>query len=97
MLNKVEDKYNRDGVNFPTNLDDITTFEANSQICVKVFGYSEDKNEINPNRLGHIPFIKKRQHKCILDKGRARQRTVLHTFRNLNPSYTQPQQQIIKS
>ena len=58
VLKKVEDKYNYEGVNIPASFDDITTFENNNKICVNIFGYSEEKNEINPNRLGHIPYIK---------------------------------------
>ena len=57
VLKKVEDKYNWEGVNFPASFDDITTFE-NKKNCVNIFGHSEEKNEINPNRLGHIPYIK---------------------------------------
>ena len=57
VLKKVEDKYNWEGVNFPASFDDITTFETNSTVCVYMFGYNEDKHEMNPNRLGHIPYI----------------------------------------
>ena len=58
MLNKVEDKYNWEWVNFLATFDDITTFETINKICVNIFGHCEEKNEINPNRLGHMPYIK---------------------------------------
>ncbi len=56
LLKKVEDKYNWGAVSFPARFDDITTFETNNKNCVNIFGYSEEKNEINPNRLGHMPY-----------------------------------------
>ena len=33
-----------------------------------IFGYSEEKNEINPNRLGHIPYIKNDNINLLLIK-----------------------------
>ncbi len=50
MLDKVEDKYNWEGVNFPASFDDIATFETNNTICVNIFGPCEEKNEINTSR-----------------------------------------------
>ena len=58
ILKTIEDKYNWTDVNFPATFDDISTFETNNRICINVFGYNEIKNEINPTRLGHIPYIK---------------------------------------
>ena len=46
VLNKVEDKYNWENVNFPASFDDITTFETNNRICVNIFGHCAEKNEI---------------------------------------------------
>ena len=57
VLNKVEDKYNWEKVNFPATID-ITTFETNNKLCVNIFGHCAEKNEINPCRLGHIPYKK---------------------------------------
>ena len=57
VLNKVEDKYSWENVNFRASFYDITTFE-NNRICVNVFEYTESTKEINPVRLGHIPYIK---------------------------------------
>jgi hypothetical protein len=68
VLKKVEDKYNWEGVNFPASFDDITTFETNNKICVNIFGYSEDNKEINPNRSGHIPYIKNGNINLLLIK-----------------------------
>ena len=34
VLNKVEDKYNWEDVNFPASFDDVATFETNNKICV---------------------------------------------------------------
>ncbi len=45
VLDKVEDKYNWDNVNFPTSFDDITTFQTNNRICVNIFGHDETKNK----------------------------------------------------
>ncbi len=42
-LDKVEDKYNWEGVNFPSSFDDIATFENNTNVFVTIFGYSEVK------------------------------------------------------
>ena len=60
VLNKIEDKYSWENVNFPASFDDITTFETNNRICVNVFGYTESTKEINPVCLGHIPIHSKR-------------------------------------
>ena len=54
---KIEDKYSWENVNFPASFDDITTFENNNRICVNVFGFTESTKEINPVRLGHIPYV----------------------------------------
>ena len=56
-MKKVEDKYTWEGVHFPARFDDITTFENNSEVCVNIFGHNGEK-EINPIRLGQIPYIK---------------------------------------
>ena len=68
VLNKIEDKYNWDNVNFPATFDDITTFETNNKICVNIFGHCAEKNEINPCRLGHIPYIKNGNINLLLIK-----------------------------
>jgi hypothetical protein len=68
VLNKIEDKYNWENVNFPTTFDDITTFENNNRICVNIFAHDEGKNEINPVRLGHIPNIKNDNINLLLIK-----------------------------
>ncbi len=46
VLNKVEDKYNWERVNFSASFDDITTFETNNTISVNIFGYSEEKTKL---------------------------------------------------
>ena len=68
VLNKVEDKYNWEGGNFPASFDDIATFETNNKMCVNIFGHCEEKNEINPKRLGHIPYIKNGNINLLLIK-----------------------------
>ncbi len=35
--NKVEDKYNWDGVNFSTSFDGVTKLENNNEICAYIF------------------------------------------------------------
>ena len=52
----------------PASFDDITTFETNNKICVNIFGHCEEKNEINPKRLGHIPYIKNGNINLLLIK-----------------------------
>ncbi len=58
MLKQLEDEHNWARVNSPTSFEDIATFETNNKFCVNVFGWCEEKNEINSNRLGLIPHIK---------------------------------------
>ena len=46
VLDKVEDTYNWEGVNFPASFDEIAIFENNNSICVNIFGYSEEKTKL---------------------------------------------------
>ena len=57
VLNKIKDKYNWEGVNFPTGFNDIETFENNNKVCVNVWQYENGKT-FNPLRLGNIQFVK---------------------------------------
>ena len=95
VLNKVEDKYNWKNVNFPASFDDITTFETNSRICVNIFGHCGEKNEINPKRLGHIPYIKNGNMNLLLIRTNTITATI-YTLRNSKTYCTQPQQQTIR-
>ena len=70
-LAKVEDKYNWENINCPTCFDDITLFETNNIICVNIFGHNETKKEINPIRLGHIPYIRNGNINLLLIKDEA--------------------------
>ena len=65
------DKYNWEDVSFPTTFDDITTFETNNRVCVNIFAHDETKNQINPVRLGHIPYIKNDNINLLLVKDEA--------------------------
>ncbi len=56
-MKKVEDKYDWEGVNFPASFDDTQTFENNNKVCVSIYGHSGE-GEINPLRLGTIPYVK---------------------------------------
>ena len=67
VLKKVEDKYNWEGVNFPTTLDDIQTFEDNNKVCVNVFIHKGEK-EIDPCRLGTIQYVKNDNINLLLIK-----------------------------
>ncbi len=70
-LNQIDDKYSWEGVNFPATFDDITLFENNNRVCINIFGHDEAKNEINPVRLGHIPYIKNDEINLLLVKDEA--------------------------
>jgi hypothetical protein len=67
VLRKVEDKYNWEGVNFPVGFDDIQTFENNNKVCVNIYGHNGER-EINPIRLGAIPYIKNDNINLLLIK-----------------------------
>ena len=67
VLKKVEDKYNWEGVNFPATFDDIQTFENNNKVCVNIYGHSGER-EINPIRLGTIPYVKNDNINLLLIK-----------------------------
>ena len=45
VLNKVEDKYNYEGVNFPTSYEDIKKFEENNKVCVNVYATKKENEE----------------------------------------------------
>ena len=67
VLKTVEDKYDWKGVNFPTSFDDIQTFENNNKVCVNIYGHSGER-EINPLRLGTIPYVKNDNINLLLIK-----------------------------
>ena len=39
----VEAKHNWEGVDSPSNFDGVGTFENSNEICVNIFGHSEEK------------------------------------------------------
>ena len=45
VLNKVEDKYNYEGANFPTSYEDIKKFEENNKVCVNVYATKKENEE----------------------------------------------------
>ena len=53
VLNKVEDKYNYDNMNFPASQDDIKIFEDNNQVCINVYVIGE-RNTIVLEYMGNI-------------------------------------------
>lgn len=71
VLDKVEDKYNWEGVSFPATFNDITTFENNNEVCINVWQHID--REINPMRLGNLEFVKNDNINLLLlrdgDKG----------------------------
>ena len=50
MLKKLDDKYNYDGVNFPTSHADIERFEENNQVAVFVYCLGDDGSVINDKK-----------------------------------------------
>jgi hypothetical protein len=90
VLRKIEDKYNWDNVNYPVNFKDIETFEHNNKVYINIYGYDSNK-QINPIRLGHIPYIKNDNINLLLikdenDKGHylyiKKIESLLHTYTN---------------
>ena len=62
-LNKVDDKYNYENVNFPASLNDIEQFELNNEISF--FAYSvSDKDEIFRERLGNMIALQMKLYIC---------------------------------
>ena len=44
-LDKVQDKYNYEGVNFPTSYEDIKKFEENNKVCVNVYATKKENDD----------------------------------------------------
>ena len=44
VLNKVEDKFIYDGINYPTTFDDITRFEDLNEVSISVYGIGKNWN-----------------------------------------------------
>jgi hypothetical protein len=57
VLNKIEDKYNYDNVNYPASHTDIKTFEDNNNVCVNVY-YIGENDSINLEYAGNVHYIK---------------------------------------
>ena len=57
VLNKVDDKYNYDDLEFPVDFDDIKKFEKNNNICINVYGICDDQ-KIILEYVGDIHNIK---------------------------------------
>ena len=71
VLNKIQDKYNWQGIGFPTSFNDIETFENNNKVCVNIWQHNE--REVNPQRLGNLAYVKNDNINLLLlndgDKG----------------------------
>ena len=57
ILNKIDDKYNYDDIEYPVNFDDIKQFEKNNEVCINVYGISDEKTIIL-EYMGDIHYIK---------------------------------------
>ena len=57
VLKKVKDKYKWNGIVFPVSFTDIKNFEDLNQVCINVWGISEE-NTVHPLRLGTISYVK---------------------------------------
>ena len=55
VLNKVEDKYNYDNMQFPASCDDVTQFEENKKVCVFIYRFENDN--IYREKLGNPAYI----------------------------------------
>ena len=56
VLSKQEDKYNYDGISYPTTYDDINNFQDNNEICI--FVYTIDENDdIVCDSAGNTEYI----------------------------------------
>ena len=51
ILRRQFKKYNWEGVNFPTSLENIETFEKNNDFLINVFGFDEEKDCVTSLRL----------------------------------------------
>ena len=59
VFNKVEDKYNYEGVNFPAGHGDIKQFEENNKVCVNVYATKKENEEtiIVKESLGNVDYM----------------------------------------
>jgi hypothetical protein len=53
VLKKIEDKFNYDGINFPTSFGDISHFEESNQVSIFVY-YIGKKGKIIKERMAII-------------------------------------------
>ena len=62
-LRKQSEKYNWDGILFPTTIEQIETFEKNNDLLVNVFGFDEEKASIctlkmfRGSHVGRVPLM----------------------------------------
>jgi hypothetical protein len=56
FLKKIKDKYNYDGIDFPTTYDDITKFEDQNKVCIFIFEI-DDEGGIIKSRNGNTNYI----------------------------------------
>ena len=69
VLKKVEGKYKWNGALIPVPFIDAKTFEDLNQICINIWGISEN-SEAHPLRLGTIPYVKADTLNLLLLHGR---------------------------
>ncbi len=73
-LKKQTEKYNWEGVSFPTKLTEIKIWEKNNNFNVNVFSYDETEKEIYTSRLGELKepddtinlYLRDDNHYCVI-------------------------------
>ncbi len=73
-LKKQTEKYNWEGISFPTKLTEIGIWEKNNNFNVNVFSYDETEKEIYTNRLGELKepdetinlYLHDDNHYCVI-------------------------------
>ncbi len=74
-LKKQTEKYNWEGISFPTKLTEIKIWEKNNNFNVNVFSYDETEKEIYTSRLGELKepdetinlYLHDDNHYCVIE------------------------------
>jgi hypothetical protein len=81
------DKFNWDGVNFPTTIKDITIFEKNNSIAVNVFGFDNDTRDIYPLYISNI-ISEKEVDLMVIENDETSHYTLIPDFNRLMANKT---------